>query len=164
MENRSGPSGEGRTRRSSGQVLGVTDGYSSPSSDHDVITVDPENKCKHGLPFYVRYNWTFDNLGRRYACCCENKGMKCASFRWVDPEWDARTKGVLVKLMKRKEKAEEEARSWEEAWRIAKEANDTTYELHLMKRYFGEATNSLMNTRQKMRNDALLKKMEKPLQ
>nr|TKW20838.1 hypothetical protein SEVIR_4G115800v2 [Setaria viridis] len=144
MANHSGPSGEGRTRRSSGQVLGVTDSYSSPSPDRDVIVVDPKNKCKHGLPFYVRYNWTFDNPGRREEMC-------------VDPEWDARTKGALMKLMKRKEK------SWEEAWRIAKkEANDTTYELHLKKRYFGESTNSLTNTRKKMRNDALLKKMENP--
>nr|TKW31823.1 hypothetical protein SEVIR_2G131300v2 [Setaria viridis] len=144
-------------------MLGVTNTYSSPSPDHDVIVVDPENKCKHRLSLYVRYNWTFYNPGRRYACCCKNQGIKCASFRWVDPKWDARTKGILVKLMKRKEKAEEEARSWEEAWRIAKkEANDTTYELRLMKRYFGEVTNSLMNMRKKMRNNALLKKMKNP--
>nr|TKW27886.1 hypothetical protein SEVIR_3G287600v2 [Setaria viridis] len=146
-------------RRSSSQlpqVLGVTDSYRSSS---------PKNKCKHKLPFYVRYNWTFDNPGRRYSCCCKC-WMKCMSFRWVDPEWDARTKGNLVKLMKRKEKAKEETRSWEEAWRLAKmEANDKIYEIHMMKRgYFGDTTNELMNTAKRNRHDEECAKANKEIE
>ena len=46
--------------------------------------------------------------------------MKCASFRWVDPEWDIRTLIVIEKLMEIKGKAEEEARLWKEACTTAK--------------------------------------------
>jgi len=81
-------------------------------------------------------------------------------FKWVDPEWDARTKGILVKLMKRKPKDEEEARSWEEAWRIAKkDVNDTIYEMHMTKRYIGETTIDMMNATNKIRNDAVQKEL-----
>lgn len=33
---------------------------------------------------------------------------------WVDPEWNDRAFGVLVKLMKKKVQAEEDAKNWEE--------------------------------------------------
>ncbi|XP_004965612.1 uncharacterized protein LOC101767321 [Setaria italica] len=33
---------------------------------------------------------------------------------WVDPEWDDRAFGVLVKLMKKNVQAEEDAKNWEE--------------------------------------------------
>jgi hypothetical protein len=47
--------------------------------------------------------------------------MKCASFRWIDPEWDIRTLKDQEKLMEMKGKAEEGARSWKEACTTAKE-------------------------------------------
>jgi hypothetical protein len=47
--------------------------------------------------------------------------MNCASFRWIDPEWDIRTMKVLEKLMEMKGKAEEETRLWKEACIAAKE-------------------------------------------
>jgi hypothetical protein len=47
--------------------------------------------------------------------------MKCASFRWIDPEWDIRTLKVLEKLVEIKGKAEEQARLWKEARTTAKE-------------------------------------------
>nr|TKW09762.1 hypothetical protein SEVIR_6G123400v2 [Setaria viridis] len=140
------PSG-GRRRRMYGQLLdepGVTN--STRSSSPDVIVVHPENRCKHGFPLHVKYDWTFDNPGRRYASCYEREGVKCMPFKWVDPQWDARTKGILVKLMKMKQKVEEK-----------KEANDKIYDIHIMKRgYFGDTTNELMNTETKNRHDAVM--------
>jgi hypothetical protein len=47
--------------------------------------------------------------------------MKCASLRWIDPEWEIRTLKVLEKLMERKGTREEEARSWKEACTTTKE-------------------------------------------
>nr|TKW21240.1 hypothetical protein SEVIR_4G173000v2 [Setaria viridis] len=156
------PSGDGRRRRYiQVSLLVFTDSTRSPLPD--VIVVHPKNKCKHGFPLHVKYDWTFDNLGRWYASCCEPEGVKCMVFKWVDPEWDARTKGILVKLMKMKEKAEEEARSWEEEWRIAKkEANDKIYEIYMMKRgYFGDTTNELMNTGKKIKHNVVMSHLKK---
>jgi hypothetical protein len=88
--------------------------------------------------------------------------MKCASFRWVDLEWDIRTLNVLEKLMEMKGKAEEEARSWKEACTTAKEeANVKAVELQTITRYYGEVTHNLSEMRKKMRNDALLSPTEK---
>jgi hypothetical protein len=54
--------------------------------------------------------------------------MKCASLRWIDPEWEIRTLKVLEKLMERKGTIEEEARSWKEACTTTKEeANAKVY-------------------------------------
>ena len=83
--------------------------------------------------------------------------MKCASFRWIDPEWDISTLKVLEKLMEMKGKAKEEARSWKEAGTTVKEeANVKAVELKTMTRYYGEATHELFETRKKKRNDTLL--------
>jgi hypothetical protein len=61
--------------------------------------------------------------------------MMCASFRWIDPEWDIRTLKVLEKLMEMKGKTEEEARSWKEACAAAKEeANVKAVELNAILR------------------------------
>jgi hypothetical protein len=47
--------------------------------------------------------------------------MKCASFRWIDLEWDIRTLKVLEKLMEMKGIVEEEVRWWKEACTNSKE-------------------------------------------
>jgi hypothetical protein len=88
--------------------------------------------------------------------------MKCASFRWIGPEWDVRTLKVLEKLMEMKEKAEEGARSWKEACTTTKEeANVKAIELQMITQYYGEVTHNLFETRKKMRNNALLSPIEK---
>jgi hypothetical protein len=88
--------------------------------------------------------------------------MKCALFRWIDPEWDIRTLNVLEKLMEMKGKEEEEARSWKEACATAKvEANVKVVEVLTITRYHAEVTHNLFETRKKMRNDALLSPIEK---
>jgi flagellar biosynthesis chaperone FliJ len=88
--------------------------------------------------------------------------MKCASFRWIDHEWDIRTLNVLEKLMEMKGKAEEEAMSWKKACTTAKEeANVKAVELQMITRYYGEVTHNLFETRNKMRNDALLSPTER---
>jgi hypothetical protein len=81
--------------------------------------------------------------------------MKCALFRWIDPEWDIRTLKVLEKWMEMKGKAEEEARSWDEACATAtEEANFKEFELQMI-------THNLIETRKKMRKDTLLSPTEK---
>jgi hypothetical protein len=74
--------------------------------------------------------------------------MKCTSFRWIDPEWDTRTLTVIEKLMGMNGKAEEEVRSWKKACTTAnEEVNGKAVELKTMTLYYGEATNSLFETR-----------------
>jgi hypothetical protein len=88
--------------------------------------------------------------------------MKCASFRWIDPEWGIRTLKVLEKLMEMKRKVGEEVRSLKEACITAKEeANVKVVELKTMTRYYREVTHNLFETRKKMRDDALLSPTEK---
>jgi hypothetical protein len=38
---------------------------------------------------------------------------QCNYFCWSDPEWDERSYVVVLKLMKKKAKAEEDAKQWE---------------------------------------------------
>jgi hypothetical protein len=38
---------------------------------------------------------------------------QCDYFCWIDPEWDERSCAVMLKLMKKKAKAEEDAKQWE---------------------------------------------------
>jgi hypothetical protein len=64
--------------------------------------------------------------------------------------------------MEIKGKAEEEARSWKEACRTAKEeANVKVVDLQTISRYYGEVTHNLFEMRKKVRNDALLSPTEK---
>jgi hypothetical protein len=37
---------------------------------------------------------------------------QCDHFCWIDPEWDERSYAVMVKLMKKKAKAKEDAKHW----------------------------------------------------
>jgi hypothetical protein len=60
-----------------------------------------------------------------------------------------------------KGKAEEEARSWKEACTTTEEANVKAVELQTITRYYREVTHNLLETRKKMRNDALLSPVEK---
>ncbi|RCV21985.1 hypothetical protein SETIT_4G183500v2 [Setaria italica] len=62
----------------------------------------------------VKYSWTFLNPGRRFACCPKDEKKQYGYMTWVDPEWDDRAFGVLVKLMKKNVQAEEDAKNWEE--------------------------------------------------
>jgi hypothetical protein len=38
---------------------------------------------------------------------------QCDYFCWIDLEWDERSYVVMLKLMKKKAKAEEDAKQWE---------------------------------------------------
>ncbi|RCV10893.1 hypothetical protein SETIT_2G144700v2 [Setaria italica] len=58
----------------------------------------------------VKYSWTFLNPGHQFACCPKDEMKKCGYMTWVDPEWVDRTFGVLVKLMKKKVQAKEDAK------------------------------------------------------
>ncbi|RCV11685.1 hypothetical protein SETIT_2G206400v2 [Setaria italica] len=69
-----------------------------------------KNKCDHGLRAVVKYSWTFLNPGRWFACCPKEEKEQCGYMIWIDPEWDDRTFGVLVKLMKKKVQVEEDAK------------------------------------------------------
>jgi flagellar biosynthesis chaperone FliJ len=87
--------------------------------------------------------------------------MKCASFRWIDPELDIRTLKVLEKLMKMKGKAEEEAMSWKEACAAAKEeVNIKVVELQMITRYYRKVTHNLFEKRKML--CSLLQKRLKP--
>ena len=58
---------------------------------------------------------------------------------WIDPEWDARTKAVLMKLLDRNAKANEDTRSWKQECakaNIKVEANIA--ELQKVKRDLGD--------------------------
>jgi hypothetical protein len=41
---------------------------------------------------------------------------QCDYFYWIDPEWDEMSYVVMLKLMKKKVKAEEDANQWEGEW------------------------------------------------
>ena len=49
----------------------------------------------------------------------QEEKQQCDYYYWVDPEWDERLYAILVKLMKKKVKAEEDANQWEEELRKA---------------------------------------------
>ncbi|RCV05941.1 hypothetical protein SETIT_1G123200v2 [Setaria italica] len=107
------------------------------------------------MAVHVKYDWIFDNPWCRFVCYCKEEAEKCEACKWVDLEWDVRNKGILVKLMKRKVKAEEDASIWQEGCGYAmRELDETAGELKKVKRYHGETTLQLMNTKLKAKRDA----------
>ncbi|XP_031129330.1 uncharacterized protein LOC116031041 [Ipomoea triloba] len=88
-----------------------TSDSSSSSRNQEYIYGELVNipNCHCGQRLKLQTSWTNDNPGRRYwECRSENGGQICGFVRWYDPPMCARLKRIILGLLRRINRNEED--------------------------------------------------------